>query len=80
MTQITNPEKVILNISDIGGLDPSQPGKYYTFYGCPDMEMTVYQAIAAMQAFPQYHTLAWTGPSSGEHNIDVASVLPTRGF
>jgi len=72
ITQITNPEKVILNISDIGGLDPSPPEKSYTFYGCPDMEITVYQAIAAMQAFPQYHTLAWTGPSSGEHNIDVA--------
>ena len=72
MTQITNPEKVILNISDIGGRDPSPPEKSYTMYGSPDMEITVYQAIAAMQAFPQYHTLAWTGPSSGEHNIDVA--------
>ncbi|MGD0854927.1 MAG: ABC transporter substrate-binding protein [Dehalococcoidia bacterium] len=71
MTQITNPEKVILNIGTIGGLDPSPPEKSYVMYGFPSMEITIYQAIAAMQAFPQYHTLAWTGPSSGEHNIDA---------
>ncbi|MBN1376046.1 MAG: ABC transporter substrate-binding protein [Dehalococcoidia bacterium] len=71
MTQITNPEKVILNIGTIGGLDPSPPEKSYVMYGFPSMEITIYQAIAAMQAFPQYHTMAWTGPSSGEHNIDA---------
>ena len=71
MTQITNPEKVILNIGTIGGIDPSPAEKSYVMYGFPSMEITIYQAIAAMQAFPQYHTLAWTGPSSGEHNIDA---------
>lgn len=71
MTQITNPEKVILNIGTIGGIDPSPVEKSYVMYGFPSMEITIYQAIAAMQAFPLYHTLAWTGPSSGEHNIDA---------
>jgi branched-chain amino acid transport system substrate-binding protein len=71
ITQVTNPEKVILNISTIAGLDPAPPEKSYTVYGFPATEMTPYQAIAAMQAFPQYHTLAWTFPSSGEHSIDA---------
>jgi ABC-type branched-subunit amino acid transport system substrate-binding protein len=30
------------------------------------MEMTTNQAIAVMQAFPQYHTMAWTGIKSGD--------------
>ncbi|MBN1375894.1 MAG: ABC transporter substrate-binding protein [Dehalococcoidia bacterium] len=71
ITAITNPEKVVLNIGTIGGRDPAQPKDSYVFYGFPSMEMTIYQALALIEAFPQYHTLAWTGPSSGEHDIDV---------
>ena len=36
------------------------------------MELSINQAIATMQGFPQYHTLVWTGPSSGEHDIDAS--------
>jgi branched-chain amino acid transport system substrate-binding protein len=66
ITQVTNPEKVILNISTVGGIDPFPADKSYVFYGYPVMELSIYQAIAAMQAFPQYHTLAWTGMRSGD--------------
>jgi branched-chain amino acid transport system substrate-binding protein len=80
ITQVTNPEKVILNISTIAGLDPSPPEKSYTVYGFPATEMTPYQAVAAMQAFPQYHTLAWTFPSSGEHSIDATFAATDARF
>jgi ABC-type branched-subunit amino acid transport system substrate-binding protein len=66
ITQVTNPEKVILNIGTLGGVDPFPPEKSYVVYGFPSMEITINQALAAMQAFPQYHTLAWTGPRSGD--------------
>lgn len=66
ITQVTNPEKVILNIGTIGGIDPFPADKSYVIYGFPSMEITINQAIAAMKAFPQYHTLAWTGPRSGD--------------
>jgi ABC-type branched-subunit amino acid transport system substrate-binding protein len=66
ITQVTNPEKVILNIGTLGGVDPFPPETSYVIYGFPSMEITINQALAAMQAFPQYHTLAWTGPRSGD--------------
>jgi branched-chain amino acid transport system substrate-binding protein len=66
IAQVTNPEKVILNISTVGGVDPFSTDKSYVFYGYPVMEMSIYQALAAMEAFPQYHTMAWTGIKSGD--------------
>ena len=80
ITQVTNPEKVILNISTIAGLDPSPPEKSYTMYGFPATEMTTHQVVAAMQAFPQYHTVTWTYPSSGEHSIDVTFAATDARF
>jgi len=71
MAAITNPEKVVLNIGTIGGRDPAKAQDSYVIYGFPSMEMTIYQALAVVEAFPQYHTLAWTGPISGEHDIDA---------
>ncbi|MBN1375891.1 MAG: ABC transporter substrate-binding protein [Dehalococcoidia bacterium] len=71
ITQVTNPEKVILNIGTIGGRDPSTPDKSYTFYGFPQQEIVINQAIATMQAFPQYHTLAWTGMRSGDQTPEA---------
>jgi ABC-type branched-subunit amino acid transport system substrate-binding protein len=80
ITQVTNPEKVILNISTIAGLDPAPPEKSYTMYGFPALEMTTHQVVAAMQAFPQYHTITWTYPSSGEHSIDVTFAATDARF
>jgi len=66
MAQVTNPEKVIMNLNTIGGADPFPADGSYVIFGYPVMEISIYQAIAAMQAFPQYHTLAWTGVRSGD--------------
>ena len=66
ISQVTNPEKVILNICTLGGRDPFPAEKSYVFYGFPSMELGLNQAIATMQAFPQYHTLAWTGTQAGD--------------
>jgi branched-chain amino acid transport system substrate-binding protein len=76
ITQVTNPEKVILNIGTVGGRDPFPVDKSYVFYGFPVTEMTLNQAIAVMQAFPQYHTMAWTGMRSGDQTPD-AMFAPT---
>ena len=76
ITQVTNPEKVILNIGTIGGRDPFPPEKSYVFYGFPQTEIVINQAIATMQAFPQYHTLAWTGMRSGDQTPE-AMFAPT---
>jgi branched-chain amino acid transport system substrate-binding protein len=72
IAQVTNPEKVIMNIGTVGGRDPFPTEKSYVFHGNPQSEISINQAIATMQAFPQYHTLAWTGSVSGEHDIDAA--------
>ncbi|MGD0856063.1 MAG: hypothetical protein ABSA18_09705, partial [Dehalococcoidia bacterium] len=66
-----NPEKVILNNGTIGGRDPAPPEKSYVFYGFPQTEMVMNQVIATMQAFPQYHTLAWTGMRSGDQTPEA---------
>jgi branched-chain amino acid transport system substrate-binding protein len=66
IAQVTNPEKVILNMSTIGGVDPFPIKDSYVFYGYPVMNFAVYQVIAAMKALPQYHTIAWTGIRSGD--------------
>lgn len=71
ITQVTNPEKVILNNGTIGGRDPAPPEKSYVFYGFPQTEMVMNQVIATMQAFPQYHTLAWTGMRSGDQTPEA---------
>ena len=71
IAQVTNPEKVIVNTSTIAGMDSMPPEKSYVMYGFPATEMTIYQLISAMQAFPQYHTVAQTWPSSGDHSIDA---------
>jgi branched-chain amino acid transport system substrate-binding protein len=72
IAQVTKPEKVILNIGTVGGRDPFPPEKSYVFYGNAQSEISTNQAIATMQAFPQYHTLCWTGSESGQHDIDAA--------
>ena len=71
ITQVTNPEKVILNISTVGGRDTFPVDQSYVFYGFPVMEMTLNQAIAVMRAFPEYHTLAWTGARSGDQTPEA---------
>lgn len=71
ISQVTNPEKVILNIGTIGGKDPSPPEQSYTFYGFPQSEIVVNQAIATMLAYPQYHTLGWTGMRSGDQTPEA---------
>lgn len=71
ITQVTNPEKVILNMCTVGGKDPFPVDKSYVFYGFPALETTINQAIASMRAFPQYHTMAWTGMKSGDQTPEA---------
>ena len=71
ITPITNPEKVILNSGTIGGMDQFPPESSYVIYGFPAMEHTIYQALAAMEASPQYHVLCWTGVRSGDATPEV---------
>lgn len=60
LSPVTNPEKVIL-ICRTGGVI-YDPGKDpYVVFGSPTGEVTLNQALAAMQAHPELHTLAWTG-------------------
>ncbi len=71
ITPITNPEKVILNSGTIGGMDQFPIESSYVIYGFPAMEGTIYQALAAMEASPQYHVLCWTGVRSGDSTPEV---------
>jgi branched-chain amino acid transport system substrate-binding protein len=60
LSPVTNPEKVIL-ICRTGGVIYNPQKDPYVVFGSPTGEVTLNQALAAMQAHPELHTLAWTG-------------------
>ena len=60
LSPVTNPEKVIL-ICRTGGVIYDPVKDPYVVFGSPTGEVTLNQALAAMQAHPDLHTLAWTG-------------------
>lgn len=60
LSPVTNPEKVIL-ICRTGGVIYDPVKDPYVIFGSPTGEVTLNQALAAMQAHPDLHTLAWTG-------------------
>ena len=66
---ICNAEKVILNSSTISMGTYNAGREPYSVFGFPAVEMSINQAMAVMQAFPQYKTMCWTSSKSG--NIEV---------
>ena len=60
LSPVTNPEKVILICRD-GGVIYDPVKDPYVIFGSPTGEVTLNQALAAMQAHPDLHVLAWTG-------------------
>ncbi|MBN1376048.1 MAG: ABC transporter substrate-binding protein [Dehalococcoidia bacterium] len=62
LSPVTNPEKVIL-ICRTGSAIYSPAKDPYVVFGSPTGEVTLNQALAAMQAHPDFHVLAWTGTS-----------------
>jgi len=70
---ICNAEKVILDTSTIsmGTYDASR--EPYSVFGFPAVEMSINQAMAVMQAFPQYKTICWTSAKSG--NVEIEKIF-----
>ena len=66
---ICNAEKVILNTSTISMGTYNAELEPYSIFGFPAVEMSINQAMAVMQAFPQYKTVCWTSSKSG--NVEV---------
>ncbi len=60
LSPVTNPEKVIL-ICRTGSALYSPTKDPYVVFGSPTGEVTLNQALAAMQSHPDLHVLAWTG-------------------
>ncbi|MBN1376170.1 MAG: ABC transporter substrate-binding protein [Dehalococcoidia bacterium] len=69
---ITTPEKVILNSSTINMGAFNAVSEPYSIFGFPAIEMSVNQALAVMQAFPELKTICWTGAEGG--NTDVQKI------
>ncbi|MBN1376417.1 MAG: ABC transporter substrate-binding protein [Dehalococcoidia bacterium] len=69
---ITTPEKVILNSSTINMGAYNAEKEPYSIFGFPAIEMSVNQAVAVMQAFPQLKTLCWTGAAGG--NVEIEKI------
>ncbi|MGD0856551.1 MAG: ABC transporter substrate-binding protein [Dehalococcoidia bacterium] len=69
---ITTAEKVILNSSTISMGTFNAEKEPYSIFGFPAVEMSINQAMAVMQAFPQYKTLCWTGTEGG--NVDIEKI------
>ena len=69
---ITTAEKVILNSSTISMGTYNSEKEPYSIFGFPAAEMSINQAMAVMQAFPQYKTLCWTGTKGG--NVEIEKI------
>ena len=69
---ITTAEKVILNSSTISMGTYNAEKEPYSIFGFPAAEMSINQAMAVMQAFPQYKTLCWTGTKGG--NVEIEKI------
>ncbi len=71
LSPVTNPEKVIL-ICRTGGVIYSPQKDPYVIFGSPTGEVTLNQALAAMQAHPDLHVLAWTGTMDDRRMAEAA--------
>jgi branched-chain amino acid transport system substrate-binding protein len=69
---ICNAEKVIFNTSTISMGAYNASREPYSIFGFPAVEMSINQAMAVMQAFPQYKTLCWTATKGG--NVDIEKI------
>jgi ABC-type branched-subunit amino acid transport system substrate-binding protein len=67
---ICNAEKVIFNTSTISMGTYNAEREPYSVFGFPAVEMSINQAMAVMQAFPQYKTICWTSSKSGNVEIE----------
>jgi len=67
---ICNAEKVIFNTSTISMGTYNAEREPYSIFGFPSVEMSINQAMAVMQAFPQYKTICWTSSKSGNVEIE----------
>ena len=70
ITPITTAEKVIFDSSTISIGTYNAERDHYSIFGCAAVEMSINQAMAVMQAFPQYKTLCWTGIKGGQMDIE----------
>ena len=73
ITPITTAEKVIFDSSTISIGTYNAERDPYSIFGCAAVEMSINQAMAVMQTFPQYKTLCWTGIKGG--NVDVEKIF-----
>ena len=72
VSPITNAEKVIFICRSGGGVIYNPRTHPYVVFGFPSMENTLNQAIAIMQAYPQYKTLCWTGTEGDKREGELA--------
>ena len=72
VSPITNAEKVIFICRSGGGVIYNPQTHPYVIFGFPSMENTLNQAIAIMQAYPQYKTLCWTGTEGDKREGELA--------
>jgi branched-chain amino acid transport system substrate-binding protein len=78
LSPVTNPEKVIL-ICRTGGVIYSPAKDPYVVFGSPTGEVSLNQALAAMQAHPDLHVLAWTGTMDDRRMAESAfKMVDTR--
>jgi ABC-type branched-subunit amino acid transport system substrate-binding protein len=72
VSPITNAEKVIF-IARTGSGVAYDPAKApYVVFGLPSSEITINQAIAAMQSNPDLHVLCWTATDSAKLAAEAA--------
>lgn len=74
VSPVTNPEKVIL-ICRTGSVIYSPEKDPYVVFGSPTGEVTLNQALAAMQAHPDLHVLAWSGTMDDRRMAESAFQL-----
>jgi len=72
VSPITNAEKVIFICRSGGGVIYNPETHPYVIFGFPSMENTLNQAIAIMQAYPQYKTLCWSGTEGDKREGELA--------
>jgi branched-chain amino acid transport system substrate-binding protein len=72
VSPITNAEKVIFICRSGGGVIYNPKTHPYVVFGFPSMENTLNQAIAIMQAYPQYKTLCWSGTEGDKREGELA--------
>ncbi|MBN1376169.1 MAG: ABC transporter substrate-binding protein [Dehalococcoidia bacterium] len=70
---ITNAEKAIFVSSTINMGAYNAANEPYSIFGYCAVEMSINQAMAVMEAFPEYKTLCWTGAAGG--NVEVEKIF-----